>query len=345
MIDPMIDALIDLTFPARDERFGTIVDRLSEPATGPHADNLLSNEDSYPRVAGEISRLVRPGGVYLGVGPDQNLTYIAHARPALSFVIDFRRRNLLLHLLFRALFSLAPDRVSYLERLTARKPSGLPADPGPADLVDAFSRSPFDGARLEAVVAEVAAVLQPLGVVRDEEWSALATMQARLAGPGMNARFLALPMYPTFARLLTTTDREGRPAHVLATESLYQTVRSRQLGERIIPVVGDFAGAGTFRRLGEWLRRRGFPVDLFYASDVEFFLLRSGKWPGYVANLGHLPWSAGAVIVRTSTREIEHPERVAGDSATTVVRPASSFLASARAGTIRSPDDLFVARP
>jgi hypothetical protein len=336
---------IDLTFPGRDESFGAIVDRLSEPASGPHADNLVSNEDSFPSVAGVLGHLVRPGGVYLGVGPEQNFTYIAQTRPALAFVVDFRRRNLLLHLLHLALFSLASDRVGYLERLTARRPSRLPPDPSADDLADAFSRAPFDPARLDAVVSEVAAVLRPLDVLGDEEWPALATIQARLAGPGMNARFLALPMYPTFARLLTTIDREGRPAHVLAAESFYQAVRARQLGGRIIPLVGDFAGPSALPNLGAWLRRRGFTVDVLYASDVEFFLLRSGKFPAYVTNLGLLPWSDRALIVRTSTREIAHPERVAGDSSTTVVRAVAPFLDAAREGRIRTPDDLFAGRP
>ena len=59
-------------------------------------------------------------GVYLGVGPDQNLSYIAHLRPALAILIDIRRDNLLLHLLFKAVFSDAATRGSYLDLLTGR---------------------------------------------------------------------------------------------------------------------------------------------------------------------------------------------------------------------------------
>lgn len=343
MVPPRPPHRIDLTFPARDESFAALVGGLSEPSDGPHADNLVSNEDSYPRVCGELARRVRPGGVYLGVGPDQNFTYIAHARPALAFVVDFRRRNLLLHLLHKALFSLSPDRVTYLERLTARKPGALHADPSARDLVAAFDRGEPDRARLAAGVSEVAAVVRPLGVVREREWPALATMQARLAGPGLNARFLALPMYPTLGRLIATPDRDGRPAHHLSSEPLYQAVRACQLGDRVVPLVGDFAGPATLPALAVWLRLRGLAVDVLYASDVEFFLLRAGKLAAYAENLARLPWTEGAVVVRTSTREIDHPERLAGDSGTTVVRDAAAFVAAARAGRIRTQADLFTA--
>jgi hypothetical protein len=283
--------------------------------------------------------------VYIGVGPDQNFTYIAHTRPALAFVVDYRRRNLLLHLLHRALFSLSHDRVSYLERMTARQAPRFVGNPSAEALVKAFSEAPFDRVRLEVAVSEVTAVLRPLGIVHEEEWSALALIQSRLAGPGVNARFLALTMYPTLARMMTATDRDGRETHWISDESLYQVIRDRQTGDRVIPVVGDLAGPSSLPALGTWLRLRGFRVDVFYASDVEFFLLRSGKFPAYLTNLEQLPWSDDAVIVRTSTREIAHAERFIGDSSTTVVRAVAPFLAAAKGGRVRTPDDLFGAPP
>jgi hypothetical protein len=334
-VPPPVLNLADLLFPARDVSFGRLVTDLSEPPSGPHADNLVSNEDSYPRVAGEVERRAPRGSVYLGVGPDQNFTLIAHTRPKLAFVVDYRRRNLLLHLVHKALFTLAPDRAAYLTRLTARRPGRLPADPAAADLVRAFAAVPLDRERLEATVDEVAAVLRPAGVVRDEEWPELATLQRKLAGPGMNARFLALTMYPTFGRLIQTPDRDGRPAHFLAREGLYRVVRDLQLGDRVLPLVGDFTSPTALPRLGDWLRRHGLAVGVIYVSDVEFFLQRAGKFQAYREHLRRLPWADGAIVVRTSTREIEHPERVPGDSATTVVRAVAPWLAGAEADLFR----------
>ena len=128
--------LMDLAFPGRDESLARVIARLSEPDAGRVADNLITNEDSFARVATDLARLAPRNSVYLGVGPDQNFTYIAHARPSLAFIVDFRRRNALLHLAHKALMMLAPDRLSYLRRLIAREPA-KPADGSAAALVTA----------------------------------------------------------------------------------------------------------------------------------------------------------------------------------------------------------------
>ena len=224
-----------------------------------------------------------------------------------------------------------------MRRVTA----GASAD----DLVAAFAASSCERARLDAAIAEVAAVLRPQGVVRDDEWPALATIQAKLAGPGLDARFLALRMYPTLARLIRTPARDGKPAHFLAEESLYRSVRDLQRDDRVIPLVGDFAGPTSLPRLGDWLRSRGQAVGVLYISDVEFFLLRSGRFVGYVDGLARLPWAEGAVVIRSSTRPLESPERVPGDSATTILRPMARFLVEAKSGRIKTPDDLFHTSP
>ncbi len=336
------ERLMDVAFPARDQALARVVADLSEPETGRPADNLVTNEDSFARVSDELTRLARPEGVYLGVGPDQNFTYMAHARPRLAFVLDFRRRNALLHLAHKALFALARDRVAYLERLLARRAARLPPNPSADDLVAAFEGVEMDRGRLDATIAEAASYLRPLGVVAESEWPEIATIQAKLAGPGLNARFLALPMYPTLGRLIRSKDRLGQPAHFLAREEWFQVVRAAQVGDRVIPLVGDFAGPSALTALGEWLRRRSLTVSTFYASDVEFFLLRSGKFPAYVANLSRLPWADGAVLIRTSTREIPHPERQPGDSSTTILRPVAPFLEAAKAGRIKTVEDLFI---
>jgi hypothetical protein len=39
-------------------------------------------------------------GVYVGVGPYQNFTYISALDPDIAFVVDIRRKNLLHHLLY-----------------------------------------------------------------------------------------------------------------------------------------------------------------------------------------------------------------------------------------------------
>lgn len=325
-----------LLFPDRDVRFDSIVRALSEPDAGPGADNLVTNEDSFTRICGAIERQVVPDEVYIGVGPDQNFTYIAHARPSLAFIVDYRRRNLLLHLFHQALFALSRDRIAYLSRLTARRPN-RPVGPKStaAELVESFDDAAIDRGFLEATATEIARFLRPLGLIGESEWAALATIGAKLAGPGMNARFLALPMYPSFGRLI------GTGAHMLSEESLYRRVRDRQLAERVIPVVGDLAGTKAMPALADWLRTKRLRVGMIYLSDVEFFLLRNGAFARFLANLDRIPWAHGAMLARSTSRGITHPERVASDTGTTILRPVEAFLREARAGGIRTEDDLF----
>src|SRR5687767_5514644 len=107
------------TAPRPEGSFASLVARLSERAGYFDTDNLISNERSYLHVVPDLRAIAERGrGVYLGVGPDQNFSYIAHVRPSLAILIDIRRDNLLLHLLFKALFAESPTRLAYLAMLT-----------------------------------------------------------------------------------------------------------------------------------------------------------------------------------------------------------------------------------
>ena len=100
--------------------FASQIAALSERAGYFDTDNLISNERSYLQVLPDLRRAGFQGGAYVGVGPDQNFSYIAAARPSIAFILDVRRDNLLLHLLFKSLFQLARSRVEYLALLLGR---------------------------------------------------------------------------------------------------------------------------------------------------------------------------------------------------------------------------------
>src|SRR4249919_2439063 len=111
-----------------DVEFRTLITDLSEPEGRFSSDNLVSNEDTFQVVVPELQRTVKPGGVYVGVGPDQNFTYIAALKPAVVFIPDIRRGNLQMHLMYKALMEQSPDRSAFLSRLFSRKkPDGLAA--------------------------------------------------------------------------------------------------------------------------------------------------------------------------------------------------------------------------
>src|SRR5262249_20519091 len=105
--------------------FAQTIARLSEPNGYFDTDNLISNESSYLQVIPDLAKRGVHGGAYIGVGPDQNFTYIAATRPAIAFIVDIRRDNELLHLLFKALFKESRTRVDYLALLCGR---AVPAD-------------------------------------------------------------------------------------------------------------------------------------------------------------------------------------------------------------------------
>ena len=52
----------------------------SEPNGFFRSDNLTSNELGFERVIPDLLSRTRPGTAYLGVGPEQNFTYIAAVR-------------------------------------------------------------------------------------------------------------------------------------------------------------------------------------------------------------------------------------------------------------------------
>src|SRR5436189_2271806 len=78
------------TLPAQytDADFWRMVTEVSEPGGDYQFENVVSNEISYQEVLPELSRLAKPGGVYLGVASEQNFTYIDVVRPKVAFIFD-----------------------------------------------------------------------------------------------------------------------------------------------------------------------------------------------------------------------------------------------------------------
>src|SRR3954467_10676651 len=130
--------------PARltDQEFWTLVSRLSEPGGSFRSENLLSNELRLQYVIPELTRTVPHGRAYLGVGPEQNFTYIAAVQPSMAFIVDIRRGNLQLQLMYKALFELSSDRVEFVSRLFSRKtPDNIGAGASARQIFDAVAQA------------------------------------------------------------------------------------------------------------------------------------------------------------------------------------------------------------
>src|SRR5262244_2710492 len=110
-----------------DEAFWNLVTEFSESGGYFRSDNFVSNETTFQYVLKDLKK-TKPGGVYLGVGPDQNFTYIVALQPKMAIIFDIRRENVMQHLMYKALIEMSSSRADFLSHLFSRKaPSGINA--------------------------------------------------------------------------------------------------------------------------------------------------------------------------------------------------------------------------
>src|ERR1041384_5892397 len=95
-----------------DQEFRALIASFSERGGTFVTDNIVSNEIAMQDVLPDLQRSHR--GAYIGVGPEQNLTYVAALKPSIAFVVDLQRGNMLLHLMYKALVEMSSDRADFL---------------------------------------------------------------------------------------------------------------------------------------------------------------------------------------------------------------------------------------
>ena len=92
-----------------------------------------------------LKKQIQPSGVYLGVGPEQNFTYLTALAPKLALSWTIRRQNMLLHLMYKAIFELSANRTEFLSKLFARPiPDDLESDATTEQLFEVFSETDSD---------------------------------------------------------------------------------------------------------------------------------------------------------------------------------------------------------
>ena len=317
------------------EQFGRYIDEWSEPEGYFDSDNFISNETSYLHVIPDLRQRVKPGGIYLGVGPDQNLSYIVHTRPSLAIITDIRRQNMLQHLLFKALFVMSSNRVEYLSLLFSKETP--PVKPGASfeDLLAAVRRAPSSEKLFQRNLAAVKDLLTRKYRLKltTDDISKVDYIYRTFWEEGLDLRFSSLGRgnalnYPTFEEILLETDRQGRQQNYLSSEELFQWLKNFQADNRLIPIVGDFAGPHAFKAVSGFLRANGLRLSVFYTSNVEFYLFGRSTWVRYVANLRSLPIADDSVFIRSyfPTYGRPHPLNVSGHRSTSLVQPMTKFL-------------------
>jgi len=325
--------------PAPAQRLGALIEELSEPGGYFDTDNLVSNESAYLSVADQLDD-AGSGGVYLGVGPDQNYSYLARLRPRWAFIVDIRRQNMLQHLLFNAFLEKAEDPRRYLCLLLARPCPEAASDPW--DLARGLVR--LEGVRpsrevFEANLSEALAhVGERLGVsLTGADRAAIRGIYEGFFEGQLDLRFRShgrpfRAHHPTYRSLLMARSPGGRGSF-LASADDYRFVRDLARSGRLVPIVGDFAGPTALESVARLVREKGESVRAFYVSNVEFYLIGSGRFDGYVRNVRGLPHDSRSLLIRACFHYgAEHPARVAGHRSTTVVQPMARFLSLYDAG-------------
>ena len=302
-----------------------------QPVGGYRSDNLVSNERSLQHVMPMLASL-RQAGAYIGVGPEQNFTYVVALEPAIAFVIDIRRENQLLHLLYKALAETSADRAEFLSRLFARpRPAGLDPDVSVQALFAAFD-AVERSAELEASTRD--AVLQQLAgahgfSLTDAERQGIASIYSRVTEGGPLLRWDATggAWIPSYAELMTAGDYNGIQRSYLASEAAFQTFRRYQLRNQIVPLVGDFGGTVTLAAVGRYLATRDQAVAVFYTSNVEPYL-RNETRAQFIRNVAALPRLRDGLLVRTTFHRTGETAGLPDFETTTLTEPLASFVAS-----------------
>jgi hypothetical protein len=343
------------TLPSRlsDEEFWKLIEDSSEPGGTFNSENFVSNERSFQHVIPELKRRISPGGIYLGVGPEQNFTYIAALRPQMAFVVDIRRENMMEHLLYKSLFELATSREDFLSRLFSRR---LPATTSEitsiGTVVAEFYSIPEDPVFFEENwIAVRDNLIHTHGYrLSDADQASIEHIYRVLSTFGPATTYSGPPvssnLIPSYAELLQDNGADGKNEGYLASESNFRFVQNLHKKNLIIPLVGDFAGSKALRAVGDYLRDHDSAVSAFYTSNVEQYLFMDPvNWENFYRNVASMPAEPGSVFIRAviqrSTGEFTvQPVLRPGNTLESVLHSLPALMTKFREGDVRDYGDV-----
>ncbi|MBS1808241.1 MAG: hypothetical protein JST84_08630 [Acidobacteria bacterium] len=314
--------------------FARIITEFSEPGGDFLSDNLISNETAYLPVLSKLKELNATGGAYIGVGPEQNFTYIAKIRPRIAFIIDIRHLAVMHHLLYKAIFHLSPDRTQFLARLLSRpvgKEKAPAANASVGELLDYFTRTPKDEKFYAANLAEIRKTIETefqIKVSTTDQAELEHVMQSfKLDGLEIAFRFGGgWNTFPSLKDIIAQTDVSGKSGHFLASVEDYEFLRQMQMKNLIIPVNGDFGGKKALATIGDYLRKNNVTVTAFYLSNVEQYLFGDYTFEAFVRNVKALPTNEQSLFIRSVLDRYDHPARMSGHMFTMLLQRIPVFV-------------------
>ena len=335
--------------------FSRLIQNFSEEGGYFFSDNFTSNEDSYLMVVDKIKELGATGGAYIGVGPEQNFTYIAKVRPRIAFIVDIRRQAIIQHLMYKAIFQLSPTPADFLSRLLSRPMKEKPPGPNDSitDVVAYLSGIPADNHVYTENLAAVSRIIQQdfKFSLSKEDQESLDYVYRNFCNQGFDIGFDVNGTWgrrfghlPVLKEIILQKDLKGKLGNFLASMDDYGFVRDMQRRNMIIPVVGDFSGKKALAKVGDYLRKNGYVVSVFYASNVEIVLFNygmgSGTFPGFAENIRKLPTNDRSLLIRSTFYYYGHPLQLPGYSLCTMLQNISVFLRDFAEGRYRDYRDL-----
>ncbi len=324
--------------------FWTLHQEISEPGGYFRiTDNYTSNE----REVGMLFTMLRQqkvrGGVYMGVGPEQNFSYMAAIEPAMAFIVDIRRQAVMQHLMFKAMFELAANRAEFISLLFGKPmPKTLDVNAPIQAIWEAYFSVPSDPAYSEATYTRVLdRLLKQRGFTftPDERIQFDNVFRAFYGyGPSITTRGSQSGRGGglTFADLTGWAyDFDGRPQSFLSTEDHFRTIKRLHERNLIVPVSGDFGGTRAIRAIGAWLKARRATVSAFYVSNVEQYLFQDQKATAFYDNVATLPLAETSVFIRPYSLR----SRMTTTGAARSLCPIPGFLSAVKANRIYSNTD------
>jgi hypothetical protein len=318
--------------------FARMIREMSEEGGYFLSDNFTSNETSYLHIVDKLRQLGASGGAYIGVGPEQNFTYIAKIRPRIAFIVDIRRQAMIQHLMYKAIFQLSPTRAEFLSRLLSKplpkETSGetkeaakdtkeikdvkdapndktaapklvIPKPDAPVEeLLAFFGKIAATDQAYAANLAEIKKVIEtefqfPLST-QDKE--SLDYVYKNFRAEGLDIAFRLDGnwggYFPSFRDLIVQTDLNGKVGNFLAVADDYNFVREMHRKNLIIPLVGDFGGTKALAAVGDYLRKHDLTVTAYYLSNVEQYLFDGSSFDGFARNVKKLPITDKSLFIR-----------------------------------------------
>jgi hypothetical protein len=309
-----------------DQQFWNLSREWSEDDGVFRSDNLLSNETTFQHVIPGLLKASKQGRVYMGVGPEQNFTYIAALKPAMAVIVDIRHGNLDVHLMYKALFELSKDRADFVSRLfSLKRPDTLTAKSSAREIFNAYlsadgSKQLFDE-NLKAIVDQLRIKHGFPLTEGDLDGITWALGNFYQYGPSINYNSSLSSNVPpaivgatggnggrrgggggnqvNYATLMVADNGVGQYMSYLASEENFAFLKDLETRNMLVPVVGDFGGDKAIRAVGKYLKSVDATVSAFYLSNVEQYLVMDGKWDRFCGNAGSLPLDDASMFIRT----------------------------------------------